>query len=51
MKKIYYSPEVELVEYDIDTVMQSISIPEGGETEEFETKENRNDWENIWGEM
>ena len=53
MKKIYYSPEVELVEYDIDTVMQSISIPaEGdGETEEGDANTNRNDWNNIWGEM
>ena len=51
MKKIYITPEVEIIRYKIDNVMLSYSIVLDCGTEEFEAKENRNDWENIWGEM
>ena len=53
MKKRYYSPAIEVVEYKIDTIMQSVSIKAEGDgyTEEGDANTSRNDWENIWGEM
>ncbi|MBO5135303.1 MAG: hypothetical protein J6C15_09160 [Bacteroidaceae bacterium] len=51
MKKIYDAPVAELLDITVDNILVTISIPEGGETDEFDTKENRNDWNNIWGEM
>ena len=51
MKKIYDAPVAELLDITVDNILVTISSPEGGETDEYDTKENRNDWNNIWGEM
>ena len=52
MKKIYNAPVAEMVEMTIDNILVTVSIPMGGPTDSFDAKENdRNDWENIWGDM
>lgn len=52
MKKRYNAPVAEVVEMTIDNILVTVSIPKGGETDSFDTKENnRSDWENIWGNM
>ena len=51
MKKIYSAPVAELLDITVNNIIAAVSIPMGGDTEEYEAKENRNDWENIWGEM
>ena len=51
MKKIYSAPVAELLDITVNNIIAVVSIPMGSDKEEFEAKENRNDWENIWGEM
>ena len=53
MKKIYDAPVAELVGIDIDVVMQDFSIiKDDNEADgDFDANTNRNDWNNIWGEM
>lgn len=53
MKKRYFAPEAEIIEYNIDNIMLSVSIVYSGvENEDWEdASEHRNDWENIWANM
>ncbi|MBQ2809157.1 MAG: hypothetical protein IJF06_08680 [Bacteroidaceae bacterium] len=53
MKKRYFAPEVEIIEYNIDNIMLSESIVYGGvEDNEWEdTNEHRGAWDDIWTYM
>lgn len=54
MKKIYNTPEVEIVSMNVGNIMTDASIlviDEKGYSEYQGTDEFRSDWDNIWGEM
>lgn len=54
MKKRYFAPKAEIIEYNIDNIMLTVSILYGGveNGEEWEdANEHRSDWENIWADM
>ena len=53
MKKRYFAPEAEIIEYNIDNIMLTDSIVYGGEENEDweDANEHRSDWENIWANM
>lgn len=55
MKKVYITPEVEVLELDIETLMVSMSVPDGpgygGEGSGMEAEANdrrRGEWGNLW---
>ncbi len=54
MKKIYNSPEIEILEISVESIMLTKS-PETAPDREHDTggtaNEYRGDWENIWGNM
>ena len=57
MKKIYISPEIEIVECMSDTMIAaSLEVDGGGQSGEDDfdgeaTGAARGDWNNIWGNM
>ena len=56
MKKVYITPEVEVLELDIETLMFSMSVPGGdgpgyggeGSGMEAEANDRRGEWGNLW---
>lgn len=53
MKKRYFAPEAEIIEYNIDNIMLSVSIVYGGveENKWEDTNEHRGAWDDIWAYM
>ncbi|MBR3917072.1 MAG: hypothetical protein IKJ49_08040 [Bacteroidaceae bacterium] len=54
MKKIYNSPEIEILEISVESIMVTTSpeTDEGrGNDVDGTANEYRGDWENIWGNM
>ena len=52
MKKNYFKPEVVVVDVVIDNIMQSTSVPVGGDAGSGfpeESKGSRGEWGNVWG--
>lgn len=55
MKKIYRTPQANIIEYATDDVMDSVIIPstttDENESWDSEEYEYRDAWANIWSEM
>ena len=53
MKKIYNSPEVEILEFNPTSALLSLSFEDDGRGYFDKQKDegSRNDWDNIWSEM
>ena len=49
MKENYVTPQMEVVEFDVNTVMMDGSMTDvGGETEEMDAPIRRGSWGNRW---
>lgn len=49
MKKSYIQPQIEMIAFEVQTIMMDSSwIDVGGESDVFDTNERRGSWGNRW---